>query len=80
MTYTIILQPTEGGYAAHCPALPECRASGAGRGIVYRAIKAAIRRHLRACLQRGEPPPVDRTTIKFYRLDVRRLHEVEALR
>ena len=79
-SYTIILLPTEGGYTAYCPVLPECRATERGRQAAYKAMKTAIRRHVQERLARGEVVPLDRTTTKFYRLDVRRLREEDVLR
>jgi len=79
-SYTIILLPTPEGYQAICPCVPECRASGQGRQAAYREMKAALRRALRERLKRGDPLPVDRTIVKFCRLDPITLRQDETLR
>jgi predicted RNase H-like HicB family nuclease len=79
-SYTIILTPTPGGYEAYCPGLPECRASGQGRQVAYRALKSVLRRYLRDCFQRDGAWPLDRTIVKFCRLDPRWLQQDETLR
>ena len=64
-TYTVTVTPTEHGYRAVCPALPECEAvAPTGRQALER-VEDKIRARITGAIARREPIPVDRTSVKF---------------
>ena len=79
-SYTITLERTPTGWRAWCQALPECRGEGKNRRQAYKAVKRSIREHLRGCLREGSLIPIDRTTTKFFRINLRTLQEPGPLR
>jgi hypothetical protein len=48
--------------------------------VAYRALKSVLRRYLRDCFQRDGAWPLDRTIVKFCRLDPKRLQQDDILR
>lgn len=81
VSYTVTLKRTEDDrWKAWCRTLPECRGEGKNKKRAYMAIKKEIRSHLRKRLRQGGPVPIDRTTTKFYRVDLDSLRGIEELR
>lgn len=81
VSYTVTLRKTEDGrWEAWCQTLPECRGEGKSKKRAYMAIKEDIRSHLRKRLRRGGPVPIDRTTTKFFRVNLRVLEDEGRLR
>ena len=79
-SYTVTLEKDENGWRAWCLLLPECQARGKNQKQAYVAIKGIIREHIKRCLREGRPIPIDRTTTKFFRVDVKALRESAELR
>ena len=79
-SYTITLEKHEGEWWAWCQALPQCRARGKNRKQAYAAIKENITHYIEECLKHGKPVPLDRTTTKFFRLDLQVLRRRTDLR
>jgi predicted RNase H-like HicB family nuclease len=48
MTYRVVLQPSEEGFAVSCPGLPGCWSRGATEQEALENIKDAIREYLKA--------------------------------
>ena len=48
MTYKVVLQKNEDGYAVHCPALRGCWSQGATEAEALENIRAAIEEYLQA--------------------------------
>ncbi len=60
-TYTVLLGPKdEGGYKAHCPALPGCRAYGDTKKEAIHNIKLSISHKLDVLENSGKTIPRDR--------------------
>jgi predicted RNase H-like HicB family nuclease len=60
-TYTVLLGPKGGGgYRAHCPALPGCRAYGSTKKETIQNIKLSISHKLDQLESSGKPIPRDR--------------------
>lgn len=57
--YTVLLQKENGGYRAHCPALPGCRAFGDTRKEAIQNIKISISYRLENLAAKGKPIPRD---------------------
>lgn len=79
-SYTVTLEKNTSGWRAWCQALPECHGHGKNQKQAYAAIKGSIRGHIRQCIRRGKSVPLDRTTTKFFRLDISALKEPPDLR
>jgi predicted RNase H-like HicB family nuclease len=59
-TYTVLLGPKEdGGYKAHCPALPGCRAYGDTRKEAIQNIKISISHKLDTLIAHRKRIPKD---------------------
>ena len=56
MTYRVVLQPSEEGFAVSCPGLPGCWSQGADEQEALQNIQDAIREYLEAVteLTRGQ--------------------------
>ncbi|HZL70807.1 MAG TPA: type II toxin-antitoxin system HicB family antitoxin [Candidatus Limnocylindrales bacterium] len=56
MTYRVVLQRSEGGFAVSCPGLPGCWSQGASEQEALQNIQDAIREYLEAVteLTRGQ--------------------------
>lgn len=60
-SFTVLLEPGEqGGYSAHCPALPGCRSYGDTKKEAIRNIKLSISYRLETLIAGGKPIPRDR--------------------
>lgn len=57
MDYTVIYEETPTGFSAYLPDLPGCVAAGATRAEVERLIRSAVKMHLEAMREDGEPMP-----------------------
>ena len=57
MDYTVIYEETPTGFSAYLPDLPGCVAAGGTRAEVERLIRSAVRMHLEAMRDGGEPLP-----------------------
>jgi predicted RNase H-like HicB family nuclease len=80
-TYTVVIKPARVGWQAYCLEIPGCTARGQGKQAAYKAVKEAIRVHLRQCISMGKPIPRRDTVIKYPRLDLRKLgFDVDDLR
>ena len=58
-TYSIILEPDEGGYHAFVPALPGCHTWGKTIDEAREMARDAIDAYLRSLIADGEPIPTD---------------------
>jgi predicted RNase H-like HicB family nuclease len=70
MDYTVIYEETPTGFSAYLPDLPGCVAAGGTRAEVERLIRSAVRMHLEAMRDGGEPLPSPSTwagTVKVAR-------------
>lgn len=61
MEYRIILEPDleDGGYIAHCPALPGCYSQGDTRDEAIRNVRGAIEAYLGSLKKDNLPVPTD---------------------
>jgi predicted RNase H-like HicB family nuclease len=57
--YTVLLERENGGYRAHCPALPRCRSYGDTKKEAIRNIKISICYRLETLIAKGKPIPKD---------------------
>lgn len=57
--YTVLLVRENGGYRAHCPALPRCRSYGDTKKEAIRNIKISICYRLETLISKGKPIPKD---------------------
>ncbi len=59
-SYTVLVGPKEdGGYRAHCPALPGCRSYGNTKKEAIQNIKLSISYRLETLTAKGKPIPRD---------------------
>ena len=79
-SYTVTLEKSEDEWRAWCHTLPECHGEGKNQKQAYVAIKRGIRQHIRKCLRQGKPVPIDKTTTKFFTVDLGALREPAELR
>jgi transcriptional regulator with XRE-family HTH domain len=63
LRYPIVAERTTAGYAAYCPDLPGCAATGNSRVEVERAMRAAITADLESRRKAGSPLPEPTTYI-----------------
>ncbi len=57
--YTVLVEKENGGYRAHCPALPGCRSYGDTKREAVRNIKFSISQRLETLMAKGKPIPRD---------------------
>lgn len=57
--YTVLLERENGGYRAHCPALPTCRSYGNTKKEAIQNIKISISYRLETLIAKGKPIPKD---------------------
>jgi predicted RNase H-like HicB family nuclease len=57
--YTVLLERENGGYRAHCPALPRCRSFGNTKKEAIQNIKISISYRLETLITNGKPIPKD---------------------
>lgn len=57
--YTVLVEKENGGYRAHCPALPGCRSYGKTKKEAVNNIKFSISYRLETLTAKGEPIPKD---------------------
>lgn len=57
LRFSIVAERTSAGYAAYCPDLPGCAASGGSREEVERAMRDAITAELQSLRRAGSPIP-----------------------
>jgi predicted RNase H-like HicB family nuclease len=57
--YTVLVSKENGGYRAHCPALPGCRSQGETRKEAVNNIKISISYRLETLMAKGKPIPKD---------------------
>lgn len=58
-SYTVLLEKEDGGYRAHCPALPGCRSHGETKKEAVNNIKLSISYRLETLMAKGKPIPKD---------------------
>jgi predicted RNase H-like HicB family nuclease len=56
-TYAVFIEPTPTGYSAHVPDLPGCIAAAATKEETLDLMRGAIRMHLHAMREDGDPIP-----------------------
>ena len=78
--YTVTLAKTADRWRAWCQALPECHGEGKNQKQAYMAIKKSIRQRIKKRLQEGKPVSIDKTTTKFFRVDLEALRGTIELR
>lgn len=64
-TYTVIIIPTNEGFRAICPALPDCQVHASTREQALERIEDRIKALIADAVVHGRPIPVDRTSTKF---------------
>lgn len=57
--YTVLVSKENGGYRAHCPALPGCRSYGETKKEAVNNIKLSISYRLETFISKGKPIPRD---------------------
>ena len=57
--YTVLVSKENGGYRAHCPALPGCRSYGETKKEAVNNIKLSISYRLETLISKGKPIPRD---------------------
>jgi len=57
--YTVLVEKENGGYRAHCPALPGCRSYGDTKKEAVNNIKLSISYRLETFMAKGKPIPKD---------------------
>jgi antitoxin HicB len=57
--YTVLVEKENGGYRAHCPALPGCRSYGETKKEAVNNIKFSISYRLEKLIAKGKPIPKD---------------------
>jgi len=66
--FTVVIERDEDGwFIAHCPALQGCHTQGETEAEAYELIEDAIRLHLEARIEHGDPipPEVSSATVKI---------------
>jgi len=58
-SYTVLVEKENGGYRAHCPALPGCRSYGDTKKEAVNNIKLSISYRLETLMAKGKPIPKD---------------------
>jgi len=58
-SYTVLVEKENGGYRAHCPALPGCRSYGDTKREAIENIKFSISYRLETLRAKGKPIPRD---------------------
>lgn len=58
-SFTVVLNPEEGGYVASVPALPGCTTEGSSREEALHNLRDAIRLYMEDLLADGETVPED---------------------
>lgn len=58
-SYTVLVEKENGGYRAHCPALPGCRSYGDTQKEAVNNIKVSISCRLENLMAKGKPIPRD---------------------
>jgi antitoxin HicB len=58
-SYTVLVEKEDGGYRAHCPALPGCRSFGETKKEAVNNIKFSISYRLERLMAKGKPIPKD---------------------
>jgi len=58
-SYTVLVEKENGGYRAHCPALPGCRSFGDTKKEAVENIKLSISYRLETLMAKGKPIPID---------------------
>jgi len=58
-SYTVLVEKENGGYRAHCPALPGCRSYGDTKKEAVNNIKLSISYRLETLIAKGKPIPKD---------------------
>jgi predicted RNase H-like HicB family nuclease len=57
MEYLVVVEKGRSGYGAYVPDLPGCVAAGSSRREVLKLIREAVRRHVEALRESGQPVP-----------------------
>jgi antitoxin HicB len=57
--YTVLVEKENGGYRAHCPALPGCRSFGDTKKEAVNNIRFSISYRLESLMAKGKPIPKD---------------------
>jgi antitoxin HicB len=57
--YTVLVEKENGGYRAHCPALPGCRSYGDTKKEAVNNIKLSISYRLETLMSKGKSIPKD---------------------
>ena len=81
LSYTITLEPIENGrWRATCPLFPQCTMEAKGKNTAYQEIKRKIRSYIEYCLEHKKSIPQDKTTTKFFSIDLGSLSKEAELR
>jgi predicted RNase H-like HicB family nuclease len=57
MEYLVVVEKGRSGYGAYVPDLPGCVAAGSTRREVLKLIREAVRLHIEALRESGQPVP-----------------------
>lgn len=69
-SYTVVIEPDEGGYHAYAPSLPGCHTFAETVDQARSSIAEAIELHIETMLADGEPIPTEREPVFITRLSV----------
>jgi predicted RNase H-like HicB family nuclease len=65
LKYAVVFEQTPHNHAAYVPDLPGCVATGRTRDEAERRIRTAIRMHIEALREAGEPVPPPTSSIEL---------------
>jgi predicted RNase H-like HicB family nuclease len=65
MRYAVLFEKTDTGYSANVPDLPGCVAAGSTLDETVDLIRGAIRMHVNAMIEDGDPIPEARTIAEY---------------
>jgi len=66
MNYLVVIEKGDNGFGAYVPDLPGCAAVGETEAEVVRLIQEAIRLHLEALREQGQPIPQPRSHAELF--------------
>jgi predicted RNase H-like HicB family nuclease len=68
MEYLVVVEKGKSGYGAHVPDLPGCIAAGESRREVLKLIREAIKLHIEALRESGQPVPAPNSKSEVVRV------------
>jgi len=68
MEYLVVVEKGISGYGAHVPDLPGCIAAGESRREVLKLIREAIKLHIEALRESGQPVPAPNSKSEVVRV------------